>query len=324
MSLSFAFILDLFEALDFAEDTSFWLMMECQGRGHEVFSVEASGLSVAGTTPLGEALPVGMDADRGWVRRGPSEVRPLGSFDCVFMRKEPPFDMSYIYATYMLELTPSGTFVINDPKGLRDANEKLYSLNFPSLIPETLVASARGDLLAFMERVGGTMVVKPLDSYGGHEVFVCRAGDSNLGAILDSVTAKSTRPVLAQRYLPEVVSEGDKRILLLNGEPLGAFLRRPSPGDHRANISAGGGAEPADIGEGDRNICMVLKDRLIEDGLYFVGIDVIGGLITEINVTCPAGVYEIDQFNRVNSAAPIIDFCEAQVAARRAPSASGG
>jgi glutathione synthase len=324
MSLSIAFILDPFEALDFAEDTSFWLMMECQRRGHQVYAVEASELTVAGTTPMGRALAVGMDADLGWMPRGPDESRPLGSFDCVFMRKEPPFNMSYVYATYILELIPPGTFVINDPRGLRDANEKLYSLNFPSLIPESIVASRNRDLLEFLERVGGTMVVKPLDSYGGYNVFVCRTGDPNLGPVLEGVTAKGSQLVLAQRYLPEVVSEGDKRILLLNGEPLGAFLRRPSPGDHRANISAGGRAEAVEVTASDRELCAAMKDRLVEDGLYFVGLDVIGGLVTEINVTCPAGVYEIDRFNGVNSASPIIDYCEAEVAARRAPSASGG
>jgi glutathione synthase len=324
MSLSFSFILDPFEALDFAEDTSFWLMAECQRRGHEVFAIEASDLTVVGTTPTGRALPVKMDTGRGWVPQEQAEARPLESFDCVFMRKEPPFDMAYIYATYILELVPPSTFVINDPKGLRAANEKLYSLNFPSLIPESLVASDKQEFLEFIETVGGTVVVKPLESYGGRDVFVCRSGDPNVGPILDSVTDKGRQLVLAQRYLPEVVSGGDKRILLLSGEPLGAFLRRPSPGDHRANISAGGVAEPAELTSADRALCAVLKPRLVEDGLYFVGIDVIGGLVTEINVTCPAGVYEIDQFNYVNSAAPVIDFCEAQVATRRAASSSGG
>ena len=322
MSLAFAFVLDPLDALYFAEDTSFWLMKECQRRGHKVFAVEDSDLTLVGTTPTGRALPVAMDLAKGWVAQGPLEPRPLESFDCVFMRKEPPFDLSYLYATYILGLIPSGTFVINEPRGLREANEKLYSLNFPSLIPESLVASAKQELLEFLAEVGGAMVVKPLGSYGGQDVFVCRSDDPNLGAILDSVTDKGRLLVLAQRYLSEVVHDGDKRILLLNGEPLGAFLRRPSSGDHRANISAGGVAEPAEMLASDRALCAALKPRLVEDGLYFVGLDVIGGLVTEINVTCPAGVYEIDRFNDVNSAAPVIDFCEVQVATRRAASSS--
>ncbi|MCH6568147.1 MAG: glutathione synthase [Nitrospinae bacterium] len=240
MSLAFAFVLDPFDALEFVGDTSFCLMAECQRRGHAVFAIEAADLAVDEATPTGRASPVEMDPARGWVPKGPATVTPLGDFDCVFMRKEPPFDMSYIYATYVLEFAPAGTFVINDPRGLRNANEKLYSLHFPALIPESLVARTKAELTAFMERVGGSMVIKPLGSYGGQEVFVCRTGDTNLGVILDSVTDKGRNLILAQRYLPEVATEGDKRILVLDGEPIGAFLRRPSPGDHRANISAGG------------------------------------------------------------------------------------
>lgn len=322
MSLAFAFVLDPFDALEFVGDTSFCLMAECQRRGHAVFAIEAADLAVDEATPTGRASPVEMDPARGWVPKGPATVTPLGDFDCVFMRKEPPFDMSYIYATYVLEFAPAGTFVINDPRGLRNANEKLYSLHFPALIPESLVARTKAELMAFMERVGGSMVIKPLGSYGGQEVFVCRTGDTNLGVILDSVTDKGRNLILAQRYLPEVATEGDKRILVLDGEPIGAFLRRPSPGDHRANISAGGTAEPADVSAADRALCESIASRLVDDGLYFVGLDVIGGLITEINVTCPAGVYEVDQFNGVNSAEPVIAFCEAQVAARRAASPS--
>lgn len=322
MSLSFAFILDPFDALNFVGDTSFCLMAECQRRGHAVFSIEASELAVEDAQPTGRALPVEMDSELGWVPKGSGEVTPLGAFDCVFMRKEPPFDMAYIYATYILELAPAATFVINNPRGLRNANEKLYSLNFPTLVPESLVSRSKADLTAFMERIGGSMIVKPLGSYGGQDVFLLRADDPNLGPIIDSMTAKGRTLILAQRYLPEVKTEGDKRILLLDGEPLGAFVRHPSPGDHRANISAGGRAERAEVTEDDRALCEALKGRLTDDGLYFVGIDVIGGLITEINVTCPAGVYEIGQFDGLNSAAPIIDFCEARVAAMRAASPS--
>lgn len=322
MSLSFAFILDPFAALEFAADTSFHLMVECQRRNHAVFAIEAADLAVERTTPTGRALPVEMDLDRGWVPHGPATTMPLGAFDCIFMRREPPVDLAYIYATYILELAPPSTFVINDPRGLRDANEKLYTLHFPELIPETLVARNKAELTAFMEQVGGAIIVKPLGDFGGRDVFVCRAGDSNLGAILESVTAKGRNLIIAQRYLPEVATEGDKRILLLDGEPLGAFLRRPSPGDHRANISAGGTAEPAEVTESDRALCDGLKIRLADDGLYFVGIDVIGGRITEINVTCPAGVYEIDQLNGVNSASPVIAFCEAKGAACKAASSS--
>ena len=317
MRLSFAFILDPFEALDFAEDTSFRLMVECQRRGHSVVAIEAADLSLEDATPVGRAVPVAMDPARGWVPTGPAEIRPLGDFDCVFMRKEPPFDMAYIYSTYILELAPKETFVINRPSGLRNANEKLYSLHFPELIPETRVARTKEELVAFLERVGGEMVVKPLGSYGGRDVFLCRKSDPNLGPILDNITDKGRRLVIAQRFLPDVLTEGDKRILLLDGEPMGAFLRRPSPGDHRANISAGGTAEPAEVTAADMSLCAALKSRLAADGLCLVGLDIIGGFITEINVTCPAGVYEIDRFSGTNSSAPVIDFCEAQVAARR-------
>jgi len=239
---------------------------------------------------------------------------PLTWFDAIFMRKDPPFDLPYYFATQVLGLVdPRTTFVLNDPRGLREANEKLYALRFPDLIPESLVSADPAHLKAFMDDLGGEMIVKPLDGCGGAGVFHVHRGDRNLNAILELSTLNGTRLVMAQRYLA-AAREGDKRLILLAGEPLGAVLRVPREDEHRGNIHVGARVERARVDACDREICRRMAPRLEADGLYFVGLDVIGGLVTEVNVTSPTGVQEIDRLDGVCLEARVLDFVEARTA----------
>ncbi len=206
------------------------------------------------------------------------------------------------------------TLVVNDPRGLREANEKLYALHFPELIPESLVSAEPARLKAFMEALGGEMIVKPLDGCGGAGVFHLHRGDRNLNAILELSTLHGTRMVMAQRYLPAVRSEGDKRLIVLAGEPLGAIRRVPQEDETRGNIHVGGRVERAAVEARDREICRRMAARLEADGLYFVGLDVIGGLVTEVNVTSPTGVQEIDRLDGTCLEARVLDWVEARAA----------
>ena len=220
-----------------------------------------------------------------------------------------------IYATMLLSLADSRrTFVLNHPAGLREANEKLYSLNFPDAIPPTLVTYEIPRLKAFLDEQGGEMIVKPLDGHGGEGVFLVTTRDRNLGAILETVTQYESRPIMAQRYLPEA-RNGDKRLIVLDGEPLGCTLRVPREDEHRGNIHVGGTCVKAPVTARDREICRMLKPRLKRDGLYFVGLDIIGDYLTEVNVTSPTGVQEIDRLDGVKLEGKVIDFVESRVAA---------
>jgi glutathione synthase len=235
----------------------------------------------------------------------------METFDAVWMRKDPPFNQDYIYATYILSLIdPGKTKVINDPRGIRESNEKLYTLYFPEWIPSSVVTKDIGQLSKFLTEAGGEIVVKPLDGHGGEGVFYVREGDRNSNVILETITNFGKQYVLAQKFIKEV-SEGDKRIILLNGEPLGAVLRVPKPGgEFRCNFHSGGSPAKSELTGRDLKICKALSRRLRKDGLYFVGIDVIGGYITEINTTSPTGVQEINRLNGVKLEEDVIDFAE--------------
>jgi glutathione synthase len=232
------------------------------------------------------------------------------------MRKDPPFDMGYFFATHLLGLVdPKRTLVLNDPAGLRDANEKLYALNFPEVIPASMVSSDIGRLKGFLDELGGEMIIKPLDGAGGAGVFHLHRRDRNLNALLEGATSNGTRLIMAQRYLPEV-REGDKRLIVLDGEPLGGVLRVPSEEEHRGNIHVGGTCRQSEVSARDREICSVLAPRLRADGLYFVGLDIIGGWLTEINVTSPTGIQEIDALDGAHLEGTVIDFVEREIATR--------
>jgi glutathione synthase len=222
--------------------------------------------------------------------------------------------MAYVFASHLLALVdPAVTFVLNDPRGLVVANEKIYALNFPAVIPESLISADANRLKAFMDSLGGEMIVKPLDGCGGAGVFHVHRGDRNLNALLELSTAEGTRLVMAQRYLP-AVREGDKRIIVLDGEPLGAILRVPREDETRGNIHVGGQVKRSPLDDRDREICRLMAPRLQQDGLFFVGLDVIGGYVTEVNVTSPTGVQEIDRLDGACLEARVLDFVEARAA----------
>ncbi len=313
----FAFIMDPLERVLVDKDTTFVFMLEAQFRGHEIYFLGLRDLYARGARVIARARRCAL------TRRGDPHYKflddgteyPLEHFDAVFMRKDPPADAAYLYATMLLSLADSRrTFVLNHPAGLREANEKLYSLNFPDAIPPTLVTYEIPRLKAFLDEQGGEMIVKPLDGHGGEGVFLATAKDRNLGAILEAVTQYESRLIMAQRYLPEA-RKGDKRLIVLDGEPLGCMLRVPRDDENRGNIHVGGNCVKAPITARDREICKMLKPRLQRDGLYFVGLDIIGDYLTEVNVTSPTGVQEIDRLDGANLEGKVIDFIESRVAA---------
>jgi glutathione synthase len=321
--MRFAFVMDPIERILPDKDTTFMFMLESGARGHEVYYLRVDDLWV------GEAVPharVRRAAVNRPVASHPSHYQlseecetRLDWFDAVFMRKDPPFDMGFFFATHVLSLVDhTRTVVINDPRGLREANEKLYALNFPDVIPASLVTSDMARLRAFMDELGGEMIVKPLDGAGGAGVFHVHRGDRNLHAILESATDTGRRLTMAQRYLPEI-RRGDKRVVVLDGEPLGAVLRVPREDETRGNIHVGGATVKTAVNERDRVICARLAPRLRADGLWFVGLDVIGDWLTEVNVTSPTGIQEINALDGVALEAKVIDFAEQRVAGLRRP-----
>ncbi len=312
-----AFIIDPIEKLLPHHDTTFVLMLEGLARGHEVYCLRVESLFIRDCTGHGVAWRV--EVMRPDTPAAPhyrllhKHVEPLTFFDAVFMRKDPPFDVSYLNATHVLSLVdPEQTLVVNDPRGLRDANEKLYALHFPEVIPPTLVSAEPARLKEFMEEMGGEMIVKPLDGFGGLGIFHVHRADRNLNAILETVTLHGHRMVMGQQYLPDV-RVGDKRIIVLDGKPLGALLRVPRADETRSNMAVGGTGTKTELTPRDREICARLAPRLSRDGLYFVGLDVIGGFLTEVNVTSPTGVQEINAHDGTKLEADVLDFVEQRV-----------
>ncbi len=318
MGYRFAFVMDPLEAVLPDKDTTFVFMLEALARGHEIYHLGLKGLHAEGHRGFAAArrCEVARDAPH-WRFLDDGAQYPLEAFDAIFMRKDPPADAPYIFATMILSLADrSRTFVLNEPAGLREANEKLYALNFPGAIPPTVVTYDIARLKRFMADQGGEMIVKPLDGHGGESIFLARMGDRNLNAILEAVTHFESRPIMGQRYIPEI-RNGDKRLIVLGGEPLGCTLRVPRDDENRGNIHVGGNCVKADITPRDREICRMLRPRLERDGLYFVGLDIIGDYLTEVNVTSPTGIQEIDRLDSVNLEARVIDFVEGRIEAMR-------
>ncbi len=313
--LRMAFVMDPVESLDIRADTTFALMLEAQRRGHAIHSVDAGDLGVASGRvtarihPLRLRREAGRHVDVGEARH----VTVDQEIDVVFQRKDPPVDPAYVTATQILSLCRRA-WVLNRPAGILAANEKLYALHFADLMPETCVAREISRFIDFMAKMGGEMIVKPLDGRGGEGIFHVRHDDRNLLSILEQTTRFGTRWAMAQRYLPGV-RQGDKRILLLDGEPLGALLRIPAENEIRANLHVGGRAARATLDDADHRIIERLAPWLRRDGLFFVGIDVISGQLTEVNVTSPTGIQEMSSLDGVAYEERVIDRVEALVAA---------
>jgi len=229
------------------------------------------------------------------------------------VRKDPPFDDDYHWLSLLLEKLRGRTLVLNDPRGLREANEKLYACHFPDLTPDTLVSADAPTIRRFVDEVGGRAVIKPVDGHGGEGVFALRLDDSNYNALVETVTHEGRRVAMVQAFIPEV-TEGDKRILLMDGEILGAIVRVPQGGDLRSNIHVGGKVVRGEITDADRRIVERVTPRLRQDGLYFVGLDVIGGKLTEVNVTSPTGIQQMSRLDGKNCEAPVIDWIERAIA----------
>ena len=247
-----------------------------------------------------------MRATAAGFERGDWAERSLGDFDVVWMRKDPPFDMTYIFTTYLLDLVPPRTLVLNHPAGLRSRNEKLFAAAFVDLTPPTLISRDARRILAFTEALPGRVVLKPWDGNGGRGVLVSQRGDPNLRSMVELLTDNGRSFILAQQHLPEI-AEGDKRIILVDGEPGGAVLRVPGHGDHRGNLHVGATAHPTTLTPRELEICARIGPTLRREGLVFVGIDVIGGCLTEINVTSPTGIQEVNRFDGVALEARIVD-----------------
>jgi glutathione synthase len=311
----FAFVMDPLESVLPDKDTTFVFMIEALARGHEVFFVGLKDLFSRGPQGFAQARRCEvMRATPAFLWLDAGATYPLEHFHAIFMRKDPPADANYLYATMLLSLADSRrTFVLNSPAGLREANEKLYTLNFPEAIPPTIVTYEIARLKQFMEEQGGEMIVKPFDGHVGEGVFHAQSGDRNLNAIFETVTRFETRPIMGQRYLPEI-RDGDKRVIVLNGEPLGGTSRVPRADEHRGNIHVGGFCKKAELTARDLELCRMLRPRLARDGLYFVGLDIIGDYITEINVTSPTGVQEINGLDKTRLEARVIEFVESRVA----------
>ncbi len=309
-SLRMAFVMDPVESEDIDASTTFVLMLEAQQRGHEVLYVDPADLCVIEGEPAARATGVRLCRERGQhVARHDTRLVILDrDVDVAFQRVDPPVDADYVVASQILDLCRR-TLVLNRPTSVVAYNEKLLALHFRDLMPETTVTRRIVDLHAFMDAMGGEMVVKPLDGKGGEGVFHVAKGERNLSSILEQMTAFESRPVMAQRYLPDI-RQGDKRILLLEGEPLGAVLRVPAESEVRANLHVGGRAARADINPADQRIIERLAPRLRRDGLFLVGIDVIGGLLTEVNVTSPTGMQEINALDDTQLQARVIDRVE--------------
>jgi glutathione synthase len=310
-----AFIIDPIARLDPGHDTSVALMEAAQGLGHEVWMTEAHGLSVQDGTAWAIAQSVQLQpvalvenrwvAAEPWYQLGDRRLLSLAEMDAVFMRTDPPVTIPYLYTTYILDYLPSTTQVINSPRGLRAANEKMYALQFGGAIPETIVSQDKAVIRQFVERLGKA-VIKPLGGKAGEGILLIEASDRNFNSLIE-ISTQGRTPIMVQEFLP-AAKDGDKRVILLDGEPIGAVNRVPTGSEFRGNMAVGGQAVKAEITERDREICAQLAPTLRRDGLIFVGIDIIGGYLTEVNVTSPTGIREIDRFDGVRLGKPVIEW----------------
>jgi glutathione synthase len=314
--LTLAFVMDPVEAEPMEASTTIAFMREAQARGHTVLYVDPADLEVDGghVRAIATAVRLALGTDRPIHREGSRLYDFDREVDVAFQRKDPPVDRDFIVATQILDVCRH-TIVLNRPSSVIAFNEKLLALQFADLMPATRVTRRIPELRSFMEEQGGEMIVKPLEGKGGEGIFHVHSNDRNLSSILEQSTRFGRRAVMAQRYLP-AIREGDKRILLLEGEPIGAVLRVPADAEHRANLHVGGEARRAALDDADRRIVSAIGPFLQREGLFFVGIDVIGGLLTEINVTSPTGVQEINLLEQTNLEAQVMDRVEALAAAR--------
>jgi glutathione synthase len=316
MSLKVAIQMDPIERINIAGDSSFALLLEAQARGHELAYYTPDHMSQLGVDVFAWVQPLRVkDVAGDHATLGEVARRNLRDFDVVLLRQDPPFDLAYITSTHMLELLGPKTIVVNDPAAVRDAPEKILVMQFPDVMPPTLISRDKREIEAFRKRFPAT-VMKPLYGHGGAAVFKVDAKDMNFGSLFDMFSVKFREPWVIQEYMPEV-TQGDKRIILVEGEPLGAVNRKPQQDDIRSNMVRGGRAELSPLTKREREICERIGPELKKRGLVFVGIDVIGDRLTEINVTSPTGLAAIKRLGGPDLASAIWDAIEARATARR-------
>ena len=310
--LSVGFLMDPLEGVNVAHDSTFALMLEAQRRGHRVLYFEQRWLRWSGGEVRAHMREVRVQREPGahfLVLR--EEVLPLTALDVLFLRKDPPVDAEFLHATQLVELVPpgQGPVMINRPAGLRGANEKLFALRFPDLMPTTLVSSELGALMEFADAQPEGTILKPVDGFGGQGGVFVGPRDRNARSLAELLTRGGRECVIAQAYVPQARA-GDKRIVLVDGEPVGAVLRVPKETEHRGNMAVGGRPDKTTLTERERAICARLAPALREHGLYLVGIDVLGDFLTEVNVTSPTGLVEIAQLDGVSVEAHVVDLAE--------------
>lgn len=313
-SIRLGIIMDPIETINIKKDSTFAMMLEAQARGWKLFYMLQSSLYVENGVVYAEMQPVTVqDVAGDWFILDKPQTVPLHELDAALMRKDPPFDMEYIYSTYLLEMAEKeGLLVVNRSESIRGCNEKLFATWFPDYTPETLVTRDMERIKTFHDQQK-RIVVKPLDGMGGSMIFQIKEGDTNRNVILETITDYGKRTVMAQRFLPEF-KQGDKRILIIDGEPFPhALARIPAEGEGRANLAAGGSYKGVDLTIREFEICKHIAPILKEKGLMFVGLDVIGDYITEINVTSPTCIRELDHIYSANIAGLLMDAIEVKL-----------
>ncbi|MGB1262355.1 MAG: glutathione synthase [Cognaticolwellia sp.] len=314
MSIKIGVVMDPISEVKVEKDSSMAMMFEAQARGYEIYYIEMQDLYLEQGICRATAAKVKVfdDVDH-WYELSAREDINLADLDAVLMRKDPPFDTEFIYATYMLERAElAGTLIVNKPQSLRDCNEKLFTAWFPELTPKTLVTRNNEKIREFHQK-NKDIIIKPLDGMGGSSIFRIGENDPNVGVILETLTAHSTQYAMVQEYMPEIV-DGDKRILIVNGEPMPYCLARiPAQGETRGNLAAGGRGEARPLSASDKLIAETIAPELKKRGLYFVGLDVIGDKVTEINVTSPTCIREIEAAYPINISGKLMDAIEQNI-----------
>ena len=311
MTVKIAVLMDPIESIHTYKDSTFAMLLEAQRRSWSIHYIRPNSVYVLDGRPFAQtALLSVKDQSENWFQRDSYSETNITQFDVILIRKDPPFNMEYIYMTYALELAQKhGVCVVNDPQSLRNMNEKFSIVNFPQCCTPTLVTNDREQINRFITEQGD-VVVKPMDTMGGESIFRISPDDNNRHSIIDQITLKGSKTIMAQRFIPDI-THGDKRILLINGEPIPyALARVPAKGEFRGNLAAGAQGHGVPLSEQDRWICTEIKASLVENGISFAGFDVIGSYLTEINITSPTCIRELDTQYELNISGTLFDHIE--------------
>jgi len=303
--------MDPIETIHTYKDSTFAMLLEAQRRSWSIYYIRPNSLFVQDGRPFAQAALLSVkDCKENWFKLATFSETEITNFDVILMRKDPPFDMEYIYSTYALELAHTqGVCVVNDPRSLRNMNEKFSIMNFPQCCTPTLVTRDREQINHFINQ-HDDVVLKPIDAMGGESIFRIIPNDKNRNSIIDQITLKGSKTIMAQHFIPDI-SQGDKRILLINGEPIPyALARVPADGEFRGNLAAGGRGHGVPLSDKDLQICTEIKDTLVNNGILFAGVDVIGDYLTEINITSPTCIRELDAQFDLNICAILFDHIE--------------